>query len=36
MPSRTRKRAILVPAPWMNSALEDLRDRYRRTVPGVA
>ena len=30
------KRAILVPALWLNLALEDLRDRYRRTVLGVA
>lgn len=29
-------RALRLPALWMNLALEDLRDRYRRTVLGVA
>src|SRR5690242_8335587 len=29
-------RALRSPALWANLALEDLRDRYRRTVLGVA
>ena len=29
-------RAVRVPALWMNLAVEDLRERYRRTVLGVA
>jgi len=30
------RQAIRVPSLWINLALEDLRDRYRRTVLGVA